>query len=474
MLETNWQTQNSNSTDEPFFASIEEALDELRDGRFVVVSDDEGRENEGDLICVAELIKPEMINFMISEARGWVCLAINDDRAGQLNLPQMVERNSESQTTAFTVTIDADTKYGVTTGISAYDRAKTIKLAVDPVCKPQDLRRPGHVAPLVAKSGGVLQRAGHTEAAVDLARLAGFSPDGVICEIINADGTMARVPDLAAFAHRHQLKFITIAQLIAYRLHRERFVVREAVASLPSAFGDFTVYGYRNLLDGSGHVALVAGDVRNKQGVLVRVHSECLTGDVFASLRCDCGPQLEAAMAMIAKEGCGVLVYLRQEGRGIGLINKLKAYALQEEGQDTVEANESLGFKADLRDYGVGAQILHDLGLSSVRIITNNPRKIVGLEGYGLCVTDRVSMPPACNSHNLSYLLTKKEKMGHWLDGLETGEFSVRAQAAVCCSSSGSESCRSGVGSCEDLVESLPGDGKAACGCRQDKTATSV
>lgn len=411
---------SSNGADNKIqFATVEEAIDEIRAGRFVVVADDEGRENEGDLICAAELVTPAMINFMISEARGWVCLAMNDEKARQLDLPQMVDSNTDTQGTAFTVTIDADTKYGVTTGISAYDRASTIRVAVDPACKPEDLRRPGHISPLVAKPGGVLQRAGHTEAAVDLARLSGFAPAGVICEIINDDGTMARVPDLAEFARTHNLKFINIAQLISYRLKRERFVVREAEAQLPSAYGAFTVYAYKNLLDGAGHLALVKGDVNGKRDVLIRVHSECLTGDVFASLRCDCGPQLEAAMAMIAQEECGVLIYLRQEGRGIGLVNKIKAYALQDNGQDTVQANESLGFRADLRDYGVGAQILCDLGLTSVRIITNNPRKIVGLEGYGLHISSRVSMPPACNSHNVGYLLTKKEKMGHWFGDLD-------------------------------------------------------
>lgn len=408
--------------DQPFFSTVEEAIEEIRAGRFVVVADDQGRENEGDLVCAAELVTPAMINFMISQARGWVCLALNRERAEHLHLDPMVERNTDPQGTAFTVTIDADPRFGVTTGISAYDRAATIRLAVDPMCKPGDLRRPGHIAPLIAKPGGVLQRAGHTEAAVDLARLAGFSAAGVICEIINADGTMARVPELHAFARQHGLKFINIAQLIAYRLARERFVEREAVASFPSAYGDFTLYAYRNNLDGREHVALVKGDVAGKKDVLIRVHSECLTGDVFASLRCDCGPQLEAAMAMIAGEEHGVLVYLRQEGRGIGLLNKIKAYALQDGGQDTVQANESLGFKPDLRDYGVGAQILCDLGLSSVRIITNNPRKIVGLEGYGLKITGRVSLPAACNSHNLGYLLTKKEKLGHWLEGLEAAK----------------------------------------------------
>ncbi len=410
---------SDNTVPENCFCTIEEAIEEIRAGRFVIVSDDEGRENEGDLICAAELVTPAMINFMVSEARGWVCLALTAERAAQLNLDLMVEQNTESQGTAFTVTVDADTKFGVTTGISAYDRATTIRVAVDPMCKPSDLRRPGHISPLVAKPGGVLQRAGHTEAATDLARLAGCAPAGVICEIMNDDGTMARVPELAAFARKHGLKFINIAQLIAHRLRRERFVLREAVASFPSAYGDFTLYAYRNQLDNREHIAVVKGDVAGKKDVLVRVHSECLTGDVFASLRCDCGPQLEAAMAMIAKEDHGVLIYLRQEGRGIGLLNKIKAYALQDDGQDTVQANESLGFKPDLRDYGVGAQILCDLGLSSVRIITNNPRKIVGLEGYGLAITDRVAMPPACNSHNMGYLLTKKSKLGHWFEGLE-------------------------------------------------------
>ncbi len=407
------------STDEAMFDSIEDAIEDLRRGKMVIVSDDEGRENEGDLICAAELVTPAMINFMVTQARGWVCLALTPEKAAQLELPMMVEQNTDQQLTAFTVTVDADSKFGVTTGISAYDRATTIRVAVDAQARPSDLRRPGHISPLIARKGGVLQRAGHTEAAVDLARLAGLTPAGVICEIMNDDGTMARVPQLREFAKTHGLKFINISQLIAYRLTRERFVVREAIASLPSAYGEFKVYAYRNTLDGREHLAFVKGDVEGQKDVLIRVHSECLTGDVFASLRCDCGPQLEAAMAMIAKEERGVLIYLRQEGRGIGLLNKIKAYALQDSGEDTVQANESLGFKPDLREYGVGAQMLCDLGLTSVRIITNNPRKIVGLEGYGLEVKDRVSLPPACNSHNLGYLLTKKEKLGHWLEGLD-------------------------------------------------------
>lgn len=413
---------NNSSSNDFCFNTVEEALEDIAQGKFVIVADDEGRENEGDLICAAELITPNMLNFLVTEARGWVCLALTAEKAAKLELNPMVEKNTESQETAFTVTIDADPKFGVTTGISAYDRATTIRVAVDSSARPDDLRRPGHVSPLIAREGGVLRRAGHTEAAVDMARLAGLNPSGVICEIMNEDGTMARVPQLFEFAKRHNLKIINIAQLIAYRLQRERFVVREAVATLPSAYGDFKIYAYRNTLDEKSHVALVRGDLENKEDVLIRVHSECLTGDVFASLRCDCGPQLEAAMALIAKEGVGVLVYLKQEGRGIGLLNKLKAYSLQDEGQDTVQANEALGFKPDLRDYGVGAQILCDLGLTSVRIITNNPRKIIGLEGYGLNVTGRVSMPPACNSHNLDYLITKREKMGHWLDGLEQVE----------------------------------------------------
>ncbi len=412
--------------DSEIFDSIEEALADLRAGKFVVVSDDEGRENEGDLICAAELITPEMINFMATEARGWICLSLTSERARELDLPMMVARNTESQGTAFTITVDADSKFGVTTGISAYDRATTVKVAVDPLSQPGDLRRPGHISPLIAKDGGVLQRAGHTEAAVDMARLAGCNPSGVICEVMNADGTMSRVPQLREFATKHGIKFVNIAQLIAYRLVRERFIVREAECELPSAYGTFKLYAYRNVLDGSEHIAVVKGDVVAQSDVMIRVHSECLTGDVFASLRCDCGPQLEAAMALIAKEECGVLVYLRQEGRGIGLLNKIKAYALQEAGQDTVQANESLGFKPDLRDYGVGAQILSDLGLSSVRIITNNPRKIVGLEGYGLEVTGRVSMPPSCNSHNMKYLFTKKEKLGHWLELSENKPSTVK------------------------------------------------
>lgn len=407
------------SEESSIFDSIEDAIEDLRRGKMVIVSDDEGRENEGDLICAAELVTPAMINFMVTQARGWVCLALTPEKAKQLELPMMVEQNTDQQLTAFTVTVDADAKFGVTTGISAYDRATTIRVAVDSQARASDLRRPGHVSPLIARPGGVLQRAGHTEAAIDLARLAGLAPAGVICEIMNDDGTMARVPQLKEFAKTHGLKFINISQLIAYRLTRERFVVKEAVASLPSAFGEFQVHAYRNTLDGREHLAFVKGDVAGQPDVLIRVHSECLTGDVFASLRCDCGPQLEAAMAMIAKEERGVLIYLRQEGRGIGLLNKIKAYALQDSGEDTVQANESLGFRPDLREYGVGAQMLCDLGLSSVRIITNNPRKIVGLEGYGLAVTERVGLPPACNSHNLSYLLTKKEKMGHWLEGLE-------------------------------------------------------
>lgn len=415
----NIEGQNS---DEQYFDSIESALDDIRQGKFVCVSDDESRENEGDLICAAELVTPAMINFLVTEARGWVCLALSPEKAQQLDLPMMVDNNTESQSTAFTITIDADTKFGVTTGISAYDRATTIRVAVDAMCKPSDLRRPGHVSPLVAKPGGVLQRAGHTEAAVDLARMAGLNPSGVICEIMNEDGTMARVPHLREFCKKHGIKFINIAQLIAYRLQRERFVERVASAEFPSAYGIFQVHAYRNMLDGKEHLAFVKGDLTDKKDVLIRVHSECLTGDVFASLRCDCGPQLEAAMAMIAQHDAGVLVYLRQEGRGIGLLNKIRAYQLQDKGQDTIQANESLGFKPDLRDYGVGAQILCDLGLTSVRIITNNPRKIVGLEGYGLNVTDRVGLPPACNSHNLQYLLTKKEKMGHWLEGLEKSQ----------------------------------------------------
>ena len=383
----------------------------------VVVVDDENRENEGDLICAAQFATPEQINFMATEARGLICLAMEGERLDELDLPLMVDRNTDSNQTAFTVSVDAGPENGVSTGISAEDRARTIQVAIHPDTRPNDLRRPGHIFPLRAKQGGVLKRAGHTEAAVDLARMAGLYPAGVICEIQNADGSMARFPQLAEYAQLHGLRFINIADLIRYRLDTERFVRRQAEAMLPSAFGQFRAIGYRNELDGSDHVAIVKGNPEQSSGpVLVRVHSECLTGDAFGSLRCDCRPQLESALRMIEEAGEGVVVYLRQEGRGIGLINKLKAYSLQDGGLDTVEANERLGFPADLRNYGVGAQILSDLGIHRLKLITNNPRKIAGLGGYGLEVVDRVPLVMDPGQHNVNYLQTKQAKLGHLMD----------------------------------------------------------
>jgi 3,4-dihydroxy 2-butanone 4-phosphate synthase/GTP cyclohydrolase II len=394
------------------FGTVEQAIEDLRQGRFIVVADDEDRENEGDLICAAQLITPEMVNFMLG-AKGMICLALTGERVDQLGLAPQSEDNTEAMRTAFTVSIDAAPRFGVGTGISAADRAATIRVAVDPATVPADLRRPGHVHPLRARDGGVLQRVGHTEAAVDLARLAGLTPAGVICEILNDDGTTARRPELEAFAERHGLTFITVAQLVAHRLQTERLVHRVAEARLPTDFGEWRIVGYRNDVDAHEHVALVYGDVAEGEDVLVRMHSKCLTGDVFHSLRCDCGWQLHAAMEMIAAEGRGVVVYLDQEGRGIGLLNKLKAYELQDTGADTVEANERLGFKPDLRNYGIGAQILLDLGLRSIRVLTNNPRKLVGLEGYGLRVTDGVRIIAPANEENAGYLTTKRAKLGH-------------------------------------------------------------
>ena len=403
----------------PFqFDSIADGLAAIRNGEMVVVVDDENRENEGDLICAAQFATPEQINFMATEGRGLICLAMEGERLDALDLPLMVDRNTDSNQTAFTVSVDAGPENGVSTGISAEDRARTIQVAIHPGTRPADLRRPGHIFPLRAKQGGVLKRAGHTEAAVDLSRLAGLYPAGVICEIQNVDGSMARLPQLVDYAQRHGLRLINIADLIRYRLDTERFVRRQAAANLPSAFGQFQAIGYRNELDGSEHVAIVKGHPEQAAGpVLVRVHSECLTGDAFGSLRCDCRPQLEAALRMIEAAGEGVVVYLRQEGRGIGLINKLKAYSLQDGGLDTVEANERLGFPADLRNYGVGAQILSDLGVHRLRLITNNPRKIAGLGGYGLQVEDRVPLVMDPSQHNASYLQTKQTKLGHLMDG---------------------------------------------------------
>nr|WP_315863133.1 bifunctional 3,4-dihydroxy-2-butanone-4-phosphate synthase/GTP cyclohydrolase II [Thermosynechococcus sp.] len=399
------------------FDSIESALEALRRGEVIVVVDDENRENEGDLIGAAERVTPAMINFMAVHARGLICLAMEGDRLDELDLPLMVTTNTDSNQTAFTVSVDAGARWGVTTGISAEDRARTIQALIDPSTQPQDLRRPGHVFPLRSRPGGVLKRAGHTEAAVDLTRLAGLYPAGVICEIQNPDGTMSRLPELMEYARTHQLKIISIADLISYRLQHERFVRREAVAKLPTEFGEFQIYGYRNSLDQSEHVAVVKGDPAtfSEQPVLVRVHSECLTGDALGSLRCDCRMQLQAALKMINAAGRGVVVYLRQEGRGIGLVNKLRAYSLQDLGMDTVEANEHLGFPADLRNYGVGAQILNDLGVKQIRLITNNPRKIAGLKGYGLEVVDRVPLLIEATPYNTPYLTTKAEKLGHLL-----------------------------------------------------------
>ena len=395
------------------FATVEEAIEEMRAGRMVIVADDEDRENEGDLICAAQRVTADHVNFMLKHARGMICVALTPERVDQLGLAPMSDVNTEEQRTAFTVSVDAAPRFGVTTGISAQDRAKTIQVLVDPATIPGDLRRPGHVFPLRAREGGVLQRVGHTETAVDLARLAGLYPGGVICEILDDDGTAARRPELEKFAKRHGLKSITVADLVAYRLRTERLVHRIADARLPTQYGEWRVIGYRNDVDDHEHVALVFGDVKDGEGILVRMHSKCLTGDVFGSLRCDCGWQLHAAMTMIQERGRGVVVYLDQEGRGIGLLNKLKAYELQDTGADTVEANERLGFKPDLRNYGIGAQILLDLGLKSIRPMTNNPRKLVGLEGYGLSVEERVPIVPPATSENQGYLDTKRDKLGH-------------------------------------------------------------
>ncbi len=395
------------------FVTIEEAIEDIRAGRMVVVCDDEDRENEGDLTLAAQFATPEAINFMAKEGRGLICLALTPQRCDELGLDLMAAKNESPFDTPFTVTIEA--RDGVTTGISAADRARTIQVAIDPQSAPRDLVQPGHVFPLKAKPGGVLERTGQTEAAVDLARLAGLNPAGVICEVMNDDGTMARVPDLERYCERHGLKMVTVADLIAYRRRHDKLVERVVSTRLPTGFGVFDVVGYRSLVDDKHHVALVKGEIDGEKDVLVRVHSECLTGDVFHSLRCDCGEQLESALAMIEEEGRGVLLYLAQEGRGIGLLNKLKAYNLQDKGRDTVDANLELGLPVDLRDYGIGAQILSDLGLSSIRILTNNPKKIRGLEGYGLSVTDQIPIEHAANPHNEAYLRAKRDRLGHSL-----------------------------------------------------------
>ncbi|MBN1142215.1 MAG: bifunctional 3,4-dihydroxy-2-butanone-4-phosphate synthase/GTP cyclohydrolase II [Deltaproteobacteria bacterium] len=398
-------------------ANIEAALEDIRQGRMIILVDDEDRENEGDLTMAAEKVTPQDINFMAKEGRGLICLSLTEERADQLDLPLMVQNNSSSFGTAFTVSIEA--RRGVSTGISAADRARTIQVAIADDTTPLDLARPGHVFPLRAKRGGVLVRTGQTEGSVDLARLAGMKPAGVICEVMNDDGTMARMPQLRDFSRKHGLRIVSIADLVAYRMRKELLVRRAAETVIPTLVGgEFRAIGYENDVDRAQHLALVKGDVQGEEPVLVRVHSECLTGDVFGSLRCDCGKQLEAAMAQIEAEGRGVLLYMRQEGRGIGLLNKLRAYALQDKGQDTVEANVSLGFKPDLRDYGLGAQILLDLGVRRLRLMTNNPKKIVGLEGYGLEVVERVPLQIPANGSNCRYLRTKREKLGHLLEDI--------------------------------------------------------
>jgi 3,4-dihydroxy 2-butanone 4-phosphate synthase/GTP cyclohydrolase II len=411
------------------FSRIEEALDDIRRGRMIIVVDDEDRENEGDIIMAAEFVTPESINFIARHARGLICVALDEERADALRLGLMVQENTAKMGTPFTVSVDA--VHGTTTGISAYDRAVTVRALIDPETRPEDLARPGHIFPLRAARGGVLRRAGHTEAAVDLMRLAGLTSAGVLCEIMAEDGSMARVPELAEIAKRHDLRIITICDLIEYRRRAEKLVRRVAEASLPTRFGEFRLVAYEGTIDGSASIALVMGETKGDSPTLVRVHSQCVTGDVFGSLRCDCGDQLAVALETIAKSGTGVFLYIQQEGRGIGLVNKVRAYALQDSGRDTVEANVELGFPADLRDYGIGAQILADLGLHKIKLLTNNPRKIIGLRAYGLEIVERVPIEIPPNRRNLHYLKAKRDKLGHIFTTLDDHEPTASGPAAA-------------------------------------------